>query len=295
MPYLFILPFDHRGSFQKMLFPETKELSADQKDVVRQRKRSIFEAMKKIGAKRGYQDLGVLVDEEYGADIHTECKKLGIRNILTMEKSGQKIFDFEYLDWNEHLLKIRPSYAKALIRVVMGEDHSLQNSRLWELGDFCVKQGIGFLIEPLIEPNEEDVKACGGDKKRFDQELRVKRFAEAIAEMHAAGIKPDVWKIEGTETEEDMKACSQAVMNGGKSGVQIVILGRGATQEEVDRWLRAGAKTEGVTGFAIGRTVFSEPITALHKGQISEVEAIDTIAKNYEHGIDVFLSALKIA
>ncbi len=295
MPHLFILPFDHRGSFHKILFPDVKELTAEQKNIVRQRKRTIFEAMKKIGAKRGYQDLGVLVDEEYGADIHTECKKLGIRNILTIEKSGQKVFDFEYADWKDHLMSIKPSFAKALIRWVSGEDHSLQNSRLKELGDFCAKEGIGYLIEPLIEPNEEDLKICGGDKKRFDRELRVKRFAVAVEEMHDAGIKPEVWKIEGTETEEDMKACSEAVMNGGKSGVQIVILGRGATQEEVDRWLRAGAKTKGVNGFAIGRTVFADPITALHQEKISEQEAIDTIAKNYEHGIDVYLSAIKRA
>lgn len=293
MPYLFILPFDHRGSFQKLIFGDQWKAASEQKEVIKKYKHVIFEAMKKIGSKRGNQDLGILVDEEYGADIHAECEKLGIRHILTTEKSGQKIFDFEYPDWKEHLKRIKPTYAKALIRVITHEDHSVQNSRLKELNDFCLNQNMGFLIEPLIEPNETDLAACGGDKKRFDRELRARRFAEAVAEMHAAGVKPDVWKIEGTETKEAMDVCSTATFSGGKPNVQIVILGRGETQEKVDQWLRAGAKSNGVNGFAIGRTVFGDVISKLHKGELTEQQAIDEIAKNYEHGIEVFLEAKK--
>lgn len=293
MPYLFILPFDHRGSFQKLVFGENWKNTPQQKEIIKRYKRVIFESMKKIGAKRGVQDLGILVDEEYGADIHAECEKLGIRHILTTEKSGQKIFDFEYPDWKEHLKHIKPTYAKALIRVVMGEDHSIQNSRLKELNDFCAEQKMGFLIEPLIEPNEADLSTCGGDKKRFDQELRAKRFAEAVAEMHTAGVKPDVWKIEGTESKEAMDICSNAAFDGGKPDIQIVILGRGETQDKVDLWLRAGAKSRGVNGFAIGRTVFGDVISRMHKGELTEEQAIDEIAKNYEHGIEVFLEAMK--
>lgn len=291
MTPLYILPFDHRGSFHKMLFPGVVELSVEQHDLVRHYKQVIFEAMKRIGEKRGYAELAVLVDEQYGAGIHRECKELGIRNLLTVEKSGQKIFEFEYPDWKEHLLEFKPSFAKALVRVVMGEDHAVQNARLKELGDFCAEQQMGFLIEPLIEPSEADLTAVNGDKKRFDTELRPRRFAEAVAEMHAAGVKPDVWKIEGTETREAMDICSGAVLNGGKPNVQIIILGRGATMDQVDHWLGAGAKSKGVNGFAVGRTVFSEAIELLHQEKISETQAIELIAKNYEHCREVFEKA----
>ena len=267
-------------------------MSDEQKQTIKDYKRLIFNSMKLIGEKRGFEDLAVLVDEEYGYDIQMECGKIGIRNILTTEKSGEKIFDFQYPDWQDHILKIKPTYAKALIRVVIGEDHSLQNSRLRELNDFCAARGIGFLIEPLIEARPEDLAAVAGDKARYDAEIRPKQFAEAVAEMHAAGVKPDVWKIEGTETREGMDICAEAVFHGGKENVKIVILGRGATQEVVDHWLRMGANSRGVNGFAVGRTVFSDPITALHKGEISREDATRQIADNYEHHIEVFLAAM---
>lgn len=291
MSALYILPFDHRGSFQKMLFPGSETLNEDQKSIIKNYKRVIFESIKLIGERRGYHDLAILVDEEYGYDIHKECKQLGIRNLVTTEKSGQKVFDFQYADWKEHLLDIHPTYAKALIRVVIGEDNSLQNARLKELGDFCAAKKIGFLIEPLIEPSAEDLALVGGDKKRFDAELRPQKFAEAVKEMHAAGVQPDVWKIEGTETKEAMDVCSMAAFDGGKPGVQIVILGRGETQPKVDHWLAVSAKSRGVTGFAVGRTVFGEVITQLHAGVLTPEQASQKIAENYQHCIDVFEEA----
>jgi len=291
MNALYVLPFDHRGSFHRMLFPGVEELTEEHHETVKKYKHVIFDSLKLIGQERGYDDLAVLVDEQYGKGIHRMCTSMGVRHMLTMEKSGQKIFDFEYEDWRDHLLDIKPTYAKALIRMTVGEDYKLQNKRLKELGDFCEENGIGFLIEPLIQASEEDLASVNGNKDRFDAEIRPKRFAQAVEEMHAAGVKPDVWKIEGTETKEGMDVCSRAAHNGGKDKVQIVILGRGATMDKVDHWLTVGAKSEGVTGFAVGRTVFAESIEKLHKGEISTEEATHTIAKNYTHCINVFEKA----
>ncbi|MDP2691104.1 MAG: DUF2090 domain-containing protein [bacterium] len=291
MASLYILPFDHRGSFHKMLFPDSPELSDDQHATIKDYKHVIYEAMKLVGEKRGYGDLAILVDEQYGTDIHADCETQGIRHLLTTEKSGEAVFTFEYEDWKEHILRIKPTYAKALIRVMMGEDNSVQNARLKELGDFCTEQGIGFLIEPLVQPSAGDLESVEGNKDRFDGEIRPRRFAQAVAEMHASGVTPDVWKIEGTETKEGMDICSEAAFNGGKEDVQIVILGRGATQEKVDHWLVAGAKSKGVTGFAVGRTIFSDAIEKLHRGELSRKEASREIANHYEHCIEVFEKA----
>lgn len=291
MQALYVLPFDHRGSFHRMLFPGVSDLTDEHHEQVKRMKRVIFESMKIVGEKRGYDDLAVLVDEQYGTEIHQECQSMGIRNLLTVEKSGQEVFDFEYSDWQDHLLAIKPSYAKALIRVTMGNDNSVQNARLKELGDFCEANGIGFLIEPLIQPSEGDLESVDGDKERYDAEIRPNRFAEAVAELHAAGVTPDVWKIEGTETKEGMDICSEAAHNGGKENVQIVILGRGATMDKVDHWLREGAQSKGVTGFAVGRTIFADVIDKLHKGEVSEDEAKQVIADKYQHCIDTFEAA----
>lgn len=290
--FLFILPFDHRTSFQKMIFGHKNPLTDQERQIIRKYKKIIFEAVKKVGQEQGYDDLAILVDEEFGAEIHRQAKKIGLRNAFSMEKSGQDIFDFEYKDWQSHLLDFQPTFAKALVRVEIGQDNSVQNARLKELNDFCQEKNFKFLLEPLIQPSQKDLEQAGGDKKRFDFELRTERFVEAVAEFHAAGVKPDIWKIEGTETKEEMDACSQAVFQGGKPNPQIVVLGRGESKERVEHWLKMGAKSKGAIGFAIGRTIFSEPITKFHQAEISEEETINKIAKNYSHFIDVFKKAI---
>lgn len=291
MDALYILPFDHRGSFKKMLLGHGDPITDEERAVLEHNKHVIFAGFKKTVEKMGPEKLGILVDEEFGKDIHQEARALGVRNCLSMEESGGDIFDFEYDDWQDHILEIRPTYAKALIRVKKGEDYSLQNARLKELGDFCANNNIGFLLEPLVQPTDADLEAVDGDRQRFDAEMRPQLFAEAVAELHAAGVYPDVWKIEGTETKEDMDICSEAVFNGGKPEVQIVVLGRGASMEKVDHWLTCGAQSKGVTGFAVGRTIFADALQKLKAGEYTQEQATAQIATNYEHCIEVFEQA----
>ncbi len=290
---LYVLPFDHRGSFQRMLFPDTPaaDLSDEQHQKITDYKQVCFDAMKSIGEERGFDDLAVLVDEQYGSDIHAEAQEVGVRNMLTMEKSGQEVFDFQEEDWKGTLERIRPAFAKALIRVTMGKDNTVQNGRLKELNDYCDQQGIKFLIEPLIQPSEGDMDSVDGDKDRFDAEVRPKRFAECVTELHEAGVQPDVWKIEGCDTEEGMKISSDAVENGGKNGVEIVILGRGAGMDRVEHWLKIGAQGKHVSGFAVGRTLFAETISQLHAGELDRDAAVKIIADKYKHCIEVFEGA----
>ena len=42
---------------------------------------------------------------------------------------------------------------------------------------------------------------------------------------------------------------------GGRDGVVCVVLGRGASIEKVEQWLREAAPVEGFIGFAIGRSI----------------------------------------
>jgi 5-dehydro-2-deoxygluconokinase len=171
---------------------------------------------------------------------------------------------------------------------VQGEDHHGQNARLKMLGEFCEQKGYKFLLEPLVIPTEKDLEPFGGDRKAYDLELRPQHFALAAQEFHADGVKPDVWKIEGTETTAGMDICSNAVFDGGKPNPEIIILGRGESAEKVDQWISVGAKSKGVTGFAVGRTIFAEPLMDMYAEKINERQATADIAKNFTHFIEVF-------
>src|SRR5947209_936386 len=96
---LFILAFDHRGSFQKKMFGIAGDPTAEETERIADSKRLIFEGMLEA-VNRGAEAsaTGVLVDEQFGSDIPEQARKHGLKLAMPVEKSGQDEFDFEYGD-----------------------------------------------------------------------------------------------------------------------------------------------------------------------------------------------------
>jgi myo-inositol catabolism protein IolC len=130
----------------------------------------------------------------------------------------------------------------------------------------------------------------GGDSDRFDKELRPKLMLQAIEELHAAGIEPDIWKIEGLDRREDCEAVASLVRSDGRDGVACVVLGRGADDEAVDHWLRQGAGVPGYVGFAIGRTIWWDALKGYLSKELSRDEAAARISANYRRFIATYSS-----
>ena len=84
---------------------------------------------------------------------------------------------------------------------------------------------------------------------------------------------PDIWKIEGLDTAEDCEKVAAAIKTGDRENVIAVVLGRGATDEKVNEWLRAGSSVEGYKGFAIGRSIFWNALKGFHEGEMTREEA----------------------
>src|SRR5271163_2876780 len=94
---LYILAFDHRGSFQKKMFGIEGEPTPEETETISDAKRVIFEGMLDAvqrGAEAGAT--GVLVDEQFGSDIPERAKAAGLKLAMPAEKSGQNEFGFEY-------------------------------------------------------------------------------------------------------------------------------------------------------------------------------------------------------
>ena len=137
-----------------------------------------------------------------------------------------------------------------------------------------------FLLEVLVPATEEQLAAVDGDVKRFERELRPDLTIQALQELQQAGLDPEIWKLEGLETKHDVERIA-AVVHKHNPKSAIVILGRGESKEKAQHWLREAKGVAGVIGFAIGRTVFLEPLKAYAKGQCKREEAVQAIAKNY--------------
>lgn len=294
---LYILAFDHRGSFQKKMFGISGEPDAEQTATISDAKKVIFEGFKKavdeLGVDKG--SAGVLVDEQFGADIAREAEKEGYLLAMPVEKSGQDEFDFQYdEDFGTHIEDFDPSFSKVLVRYNPDGDPEMnarQNERLKKLGDWLHANNRKYLFELLVPATDAQLDSVGGDDERYDKEVRPGLMIAAIKELQDAGIEPDIWKIEGIDKREDCEAISQQVRSGGRDGVVCVVLGRGANDAAVDHWLQQGAGVPGYVGFAIGRTIWWDSLKGYLDGSLDREAAASQIAQNYKRFIDVYTGA----
>ena len=240
----------------------------------------------------------ILVDEQFGAAIHEQARAAGIRRILTIEKSGQDEFDFQYGDrFGEHIERLQPEFVKVLVRYNTGGDQAMnerQAERLRTASDFCRRSGFKFLFELLVPATAQQLADVGSDPQRYERETRWKFMREAIAQLQVTGVEPLIWKIEGLEDLEQMRAVCDQTRADGRSQVGVVVLGRGESEAKVRVWLSTAAKIPGVVGFAVGRTVFKDALMRLRSGELSRADAVATIAAHYKSFVDLFAQARQV-
>lgn len=294
---LYILPFDHRSTFNRHMFNIAgRQPTEDEVKKIVEMKQIIYEGFKKAVAETVPKDhAAILVDEQFGDPIIRDAVANGYNVILTTEKSGQDEFDFEYGEaFPEHIEKYKPTFVKALVRYNPEgnqEVNKRQQERLKVLSDYSHNHGYKLLIESLIPPTENQLKNVNNDKARYDVEVRPNLEVQVVKEFQAAGIEPDVWKVEGMEQKKDYEKLVKQAREGGRDHVGIVVLGRGADASQVENWVATGAQVNGVIGFAVGRTVFWEPLMSFRDGKIERKKAIEEIANNYIHFYQVFIYA----
>jgi myo-inositol catabolism protein IolC len=290
---LYILAFDHRGSFQKKFFGVSGEPNAEETARISDAKRVIFEgALRALDEGVDRTSAGILVDEQFGTDIVRRAKADGLTFAMPVEKSGQDEFDFQYgEEFGTHIEEFDPTFSKVLVRYNPEGDPQMnarQAARLRRLGDWLHERGRRFLFELLVPPTSEQIQAAGGDEARWDSQERPKLMKAAIEELQADGVEPDIWKIEGIDRREDCETISATTRRGGRDGVACVVLGRGADDAAVDHWLRMGSGVPGYIGFAIGRSIWWDPLKAFVDGNLGREAAAKQIAANYRRFIDVY-------
>ena len=295
---LLILAFDHRASFlEKMFEIKNRQPTVDEKRQIEDYKKIVFEGFKVSLKKKVPKDIaGLLVDEEFGSSVLREAKKEGLTFAMPVEKSGQEEFDFDFGEnFAKHIEEFEPSFVKVLVRYNPESNVTLnkrQLERLRKLSDYLAQKKRPFLFELIVPATPAQLSKLGGSKETYDQELRPKLMVESIKEIQAAGVEPAIWKLEGVDKPESGKAVvKQAQSNGRKTGV--ITLGRGESNEKVQEWLKVGAKIPGIIGFAVGRTIFWQPLADYKAGMINRKEAVEKIAQNYGEFTELWLNERK--
>lgn len=294
---LLVLPFDHRASFQEKMFGIKGKCTPEQTALVSSYKTMIYEGFEQaVATGLPTEKMGILVDEQFGQEVIARAKKGGRTLAICVEKSGQDEFDFEYPDWKEHIKTVSPNIVKVLVRYNPDGDKALnakQAEKLATLGRFLDEVNIAYMFELLVPATPAQLDKVQGDKKMYDLEVRPALMVRAIGELQKAGVEADIWKLEGVDRKEDFVKVCEAARAGGRDTVGCIVLGRGENEQKVREWLTVGANVPGVIGFAVGRTVFWEPLKAYKEQRCTRTEAVAQIAKTYSSLCHLWLDIRK--
>lgn len=294
-----LLAFDHRGSLLRGLLGVEGEPSAEQARRVRDLKGVILDGVLRARERAAERaGIGVLVDEQFGADVARRAASEGLCLVMPVERTGQDTFQFEYGDdFGAHIEAFDPAYPKALVRYNPAADpdrNAVQRERLGQLSRWLAERGRRLMVELLIPPEPEHLEQVGGDRERYDADVRPGLVCQAVTELRDSGVAADVWKLEGLETAEDCQAVSTVCREGAPAHVGCVVLGRGADAGRVRHWLETAAGVEGFIGFAIGRSIWWDAITDVLAERAEPEAAAETIARNYLLFDEVFRSAQRV-
>jgi len=283
---LYLLAFDHRGSFEHGLFGATPPVSEEIRAKIIDLKKIIFEANQLAIAGGAQKDIsGILVDEEFGTEVAHMAIADEVPLAMPVEHSGQEEFEFEYgSDFGSHIEAFNPTFAKVLVRYNPEGDSALnerQTARLATLSRWLREKGRKLLFELLVPATTKQLDHFEGHQREFDTQLRPQLVLEIIRRMQAADVEADIWKIEGLDSSEACDAVAKQSRAGGRDGVKCIILGRGADLDQVLTWIKLAAPVEGFDGFAVGRTLWQEALKGFVAGNLSRGDTVKTIADRY--------------
>jgi myo-inositol catabolism protein IolC len=287
---LFILAMDHRNSFGKTLFgvkddnPDSAQLAAMQAA-----KMLTFQGLEQAQTKLSWGHTGVLVDEQYGQAVIDAVRAApGPITLATpIEASGHDWFTQQWgKEWLEHVERIRPDYAKVLVRDNPAFDRGDREQQFDMLADVSAQLNeihVPLLYELLVPGTAEQLAAVGGDAFAYDRDVRPALVTQVLVDNQAHGIEPTIWKVEGLETVEAAQQIARQAKAGGRSA-DLIVLGRDAPEERLGHWLEVASEVDAFVGFAIGRSIWEDVIRdfeAAPKDDAARAQARDRIASRY--------------
>jgi len=290
---LYLLPFDHRHSYLSGMFGLTPPLTTEQHAAVVDSKRLIYEGFRQaLGGELPAASAGILVDEEFGAGILRDARARGYVTALSTEKSGSDEFDLEYGEaFPEHIAAFDPTFAKVLVRYNPEGDAALnqrQTARLIRLSESCRATDRRLMFELLVPPTPAQMDRVQGDQATYDLQVRPELMLRTIRELQDAGVEPDVWKVEGLDRREDCERVVATARRNGRHDVGCIVLGRGADEQKVVRWLTVAASVPGFIGFAVGRTTFWDAVADYVGKRATRSAAASRIARRYREWAAIF-------
>lgn len=265
IPSMKALAIDHRLQLEDMAGGDAQKLAR-------------IPALKVLAVKAaaqvadGRDGFGMLLDDKYGRDaLYAASAIPNFWVAKPIELPGSRPLQFEFsqdlgsrlVDWPvDHCIKVLCFYHpddEAGLREV-------QIAKLRAAYDAARKVGRELLVE--IISSKHGV-------------LKDDTAARALADVYAAGIKPDWWKLE-TQPGVDAWGQIDAVIEANDPFCRgVVLLGLDAPLAELVAGFAAAKTAKSVKGFAVGRTIFGDVARAWLDGRMNDDEAVAEMAQRF--------------
>ena len=270
MTQTFALAFDHRNSLRRDFMHLTGQPAPEQHAIMVAAKGIVADALIAAAPQVSPDSPVLLIDHEYGGEFVPRAQAAGIGVAMPVEESGQAELRYLCGGHPERVIAAHhPDYVKVLIRYNPdgGTDdmNARQRARLRQLSNWLEGRPERLMLELLVPPEPAQLAAAADDQSRFDRETRAALTVAAIDQIAGDGLRPALWKIEGPESLQDAARIAEAVRSV-QADAGCLVLGRGADDAAVRRWLAVAAATDGFTGFAVGRTIWWDALKGFAGG-----------------------------
>jgi 5-dehydro-2-deoxygluconokinase len=263
---VFALAFDHRKQF----FELAQETGASEQRLPRL-KRLLVDAVARVEAERKLTGhIGVLLDDEYGADALDAATGRGWWIGRPVEQPGSNPLAFQHgrsigttlISWpSEHVIKCLVAYHPD-----DAIDNRLeQEAQLKALYDAAQVSGHELLLEiipPAHLPGGEDV------------------IVRSLKRLYNLGIYPEWWKLEALSSEQ-WRAIDALLTERDPHCRGVLMLGLNAPLDELKASLAQARAAQTCRGFAVGRTLWADPARAWLTGEIDDATLVASVAANF--------------
>jgi len=288
---LFVLAFDHRNSLRTAFFGIQGEATPEQHAMAREAKLVIVDGLlSAVGSGLPAGRPGVLVDDEYGVEAARRARAAGVAVAMPVEQSGRRELEFEHSPFYAAIEPLKPDYVKVLVRYNPNADAAMnrrQREKMLSVQEWAARNRTGFMLELLVPPESE-----APARPDYDTALRPRLTLAAVKELIEAGLRPELWKLEGMGRRAEYAAIAREVL-AARSDAGCLVLGRGEDEAAVGRWLKLAAPVPGFAGFAVGRTIWWQPLRAYFDGTMSRDEAVHSIGANYLRVVRLYVEAVR--
>ncbi len=265
IPSMKALAIDHRLQLEEMAGGDAQKLAR----IPAFKVLAVKAAAQVAGGRDGF---GMLLDDKYGRDALYAASAIGNFWVAKpIELPGSRPLQFEFSqDLGSRLVE-------------------------WPV-DHCIKVLCFYHPEDAADMREEQIeklRASYDAARKVGRELLVEIIsskhgaltditaARALADVYAAGIKPDWWKLETQPSAEAWRQIDAMIAAHDPLCRGVVLLGLDAPAEQLVAGFAAAKAAKSVKGFAVGRTIFGDAARAWLSGTMTDDEAVAEMARRF--------------